>query len=298
MYTFNEISADFQKVLRRYMDISSRFRNFVPLIGLIGVILCGLDPILPWLLEMLGAKKRRFKRVRILYAEFFEQDYSGSSIFVFFKGHFAIVGAENRTEVDNAFWNVPYMLIGQPDRILFAEVPASIHKNVHVSAVTVHIAGKDDSTRVWIRLIPKNVVKFDKRFCVVYCWVQKLAGILPTTIEVDTHQRRSIVSMNYAVGVQNRQYLENESISEFYGHRIIWENEFDAALDHILWVGFTGMHSRRHEYILFVPRVTNFFLCSSHIIGLLLLLLLSFFRLLFFVDNWRFNEQLFMRNLN
>lgn len=130
------------------MDISSRFGNFVPLVGLISIILRGLDPILPWLLEMLGAKERRFESVRILDAKLFEKDDSGGGLLVLLKGHFAIVGAKNWTEVDDTFWDVPNVLIRQPDRVFFTEVPASVHKDVHISAVTVHIAGENDPARV------------------------------------------------------------------------------------------------------------------------------------------------------
>ena len=159
---FDEVSADLQKVLRRDMNVGSRIRNFVPLIGLLRVVLCCLDPILPRLLEMLRAEKCCFEGIGVLNAKFLEQYNSSGGVFVFFEGHLAIIGTEDRTKMDHAFWNVPNVLIWQSDSILVAEVPTSVHEDVHISTVTVHVTGKHDATRVGIRLRPQDVVKFDQ----------------------------------------------------------------------------------------------------------------------------------------
>ena len=78
--------------------------------------------------------------------------------------------------------------------------------------------------------------------------MQEFGGVGPPAVEVDTQDVATVISVNNAVRVQHRHYLEYELFPQ--GLRLFasgLEEEVDDALDHEGGVRFTRMHTARHQ---------------------------------------------------
>jgi len=58
------------------------------------------------------------------------------------------------------------------------------------------------------------VEPFNHLFCIVNCGVEEFAGVSPPPVEVDPKKTASVISVDHAIGVQHRDYFENELIAE------------------------------------------------------------------------------------
>ena len=129
------------------MDICALIRDPIPLIDALWLLNLS-DPISAGLFEMLRSKKRSLKRVRVLYTQLFEKHDSCCSILVLFSSHFAFVRTKDWAPAMHVLRYAPNDLVRDSRCLLIAKVFAGIHEDVHVSTVTVHIAGKDNATSI------------------------------------------------------------------------------------------------------------------------------------------------------
>lgn len=61
----------------------------------------------------------------------------------------------------------------------------------------------------------------DQLFAVVNCWLQRLGRELPAAVQVTAGQRTTVVSVNYAVGVEHRDDFEDKIFPQQAGFLII-----------------------------------------------------------------------------
>ena len=97
---------------------------------------------------MLRSKKGGLEGVRVLDTQFLEKHNSRCRIFVLFSSHFALVRTEYWAPTMNVLRYAPNDLVRDSCCLFIAKVFAGIHEDVHVSAVTVHVAGKDNTASV------------------------------------------------------------------------------------------------------------------------------------------------------
>ena len=154
------------------MDIFSLFWNVVFLVYFFLLILINLgNPILSWFSHMFWSIKCCFKCIRILNAKLLEQNNSRCSLFLFLNCHFAFFCTKNGAVALNIFRYAPDNLIWNSYLLLISEVFTSIHKHIHISTMTVHIAWEYYSSTIWILLVSQLVIKFNERLCIINCWM-------------------------------------------------------------------------------------------------------------------------------
>ena len=134
--------------------------------------------------KVLRSIKCCFQSIRILYSKLLEKNYSRSSFLIFLYSHFAFFMTEYWTKVYDIIRNRPYMLIQLIILMLIStfNILTSIHENIHISTVSMHITRKNNSSCIRILLLPQVVPESDERLCIVYCWMQKLTWIFPSSI--------------------------------------------------------------------------------------------------------------------
>ena len=137
----------------------------------------------------------------------------------------------------------------------------------------MHITWKDHTATVWVKLLSQSIIKSNERFRIVYCWMQEFTGVLPSSVQIHTHQWCSVVAMNDTIWIQNWYHFKYKMLSQFYSYRVIRDEEFYAALDHILRICLTWVDSRCEKEVLFVFWFSNFlFLILSILLQVLVLI--------------------------
>ena len=144
----------------------------------------------------------------------------------------------------------------------------------------MHITWKDHTTTVWVKLLSQSIIKSNQRFGVVYCWMQKFTGVLPSSVQVDTHQWCSVVAVNDAIWIENWDHFKYKVLSQFLSYGVIRDEKFYAALDHILRICLTWVDPGCQKYVLFIFWFSNFlFLIVS-------ILLLVWVLIVFWSKRW------------
>lgn len=119
-------------------------------------------------------------------------------------------------------------------------VGASVHEQVLAPRVAVDVAVEEDVTT--LQRLPHHHLGG------AVLWELLHAGRDPLSVEVHAAQGSSVVSDDDAVGVEHRDDLEDEVVSEVLCHLIVRYKELKDALDDEGGIAFSRMHSRSDDY--------------------------------------------------
>ena len=126
----------------------------------------------------------------------------------------------------------------------------AIHEDVFSSRMPMQIAIKHKLPL--FRELPDQL--FDAKVYRVQDFVRRF----PSSIEILAAQRTSIVSVDNAIGIQYRYYLEHEMLPKGPSFRTIANQKLDDALHHPRGIAFTGVYSGADEYTFLGHRFSTF----------------------------------------
>lgn len=94
---------------------------------------------------------------------------------------------------------------------------------------------------------------FGKHFGIIYGGMKEFRGIGPPSIEIDSQYVATVISIDHTIGVQHGHYFEHELFSQGLCFFASWlEQKVYDTLHHERGVGFTRVHTPRHEYHLLI----------------------------------------------
>lgn len=114
---------------------------------------------------------------------------------------------------------------------------ASVHENVPLSRVAVHIAVKDD--------LVLSVALLDQLLGVVNRWMKHFRRVRPPPIQIDANQVAAVISNDHSIRVQHGDYFKYECVTEELGIGVILlQQELDGSLTEELGVSFARVDTR------------------------------------------------------
>ena len=153
----------------------------------------------------------------------------------------------------HCLWNRPDDVVWESrDLWIVVIVPTSVHEDVHIPAMAVHVTREDNSTRVRVWLEAQLVVELHETLGVVDSRMQMATRVLPPPVQIYAHQTRPVVAMDHSIHIENRNQLDDEVLPQGDSCRVVGQEELDAPLDHVLGIAFSRMDSRSEEEELLV----------------------------------------------
>lgn len=116
-------------------------------------------------------------------------------------------------------------------RLIIAE-----HEGVTPNRVPMHITVKEDLSRLECPLHHQLRVVVNREI------LGRTSDPLP--IQIDAHQRASVISNDHTIRILHRHDFEYESISQEFGVGVIRDQEFDDTVHHPRRVRLTWVYSR------------------------------------------------------
>lgn len=100
---------------------------------------------------------------------------------------------------------------------------AAIHKDIPLSAVSMHVAKHND-------LIFH--VLFQNLLCIVNARMQYLGRLVPPSIEVNTEHIATVVASHHTVGVEHGNDFKDELLSHVLSLFCLLQEKVNDTLDH------------------------------------------------------------------